>query len=132
MRFEHFALNVPDARAMSRWYVEHLAFRVAVSRDDAAHTHFLTDDSGRIVVEIYTNPRAPIPDYAGAHALCFHIAVVSSNARDDRARLESAGARLDYEDPLPDGSLLIMMRDPWGIPLQLCQRARPFEATLAN
>jgi hypothetical protein len=40
--------------------------------------------------------------------------------------LEKAGARLFLEEPLPDGSRLIMMRDPWGVPLQLCQRAKPF------
>ena len=27
---------------------------------------------------------------------------------------------------MPDGSRLTMMRDPWGLPLQLCQRAKPF------
>ena len=26
---------------------------------------------------------------------------------------------------LDDGSLLIMMRDPWGLALQLCRRAKP-------
>lgn len=127
MRFEHFALNVPDARAMSRWYVDHVGFRVAIDRKDPAQTHFLSDDTGRIVIELYTHPKAAIPDYAAAHALCFHFAVISADARADRLRLEQAGARLDFEDPLPDGSLLIMMRDPWGIPLQLCQRSIPFE-----
>ena len=27
---------------------------------------------------------------------------------------------------MPDGSMLIMLRDPWGVALQLCQRSRPF------
>jgi glyoxylase I family protein len=26
----------------------------------------------------------------------------------------------------PDGSSLVMMRDPWGVALQFCQRSRPF------
>jgi hypothetical protein len=52
----------------------------------------------------------------------FHVALVATDARAERARLERAGATLFLEDPQPDGSLLIMLRDPWGVPLQLCQR----------
>ena len=126
MKFEHFALNVPDARAHSRWYVDHLGFRIARHRDDSPFTHFLADDAGRVVVELYSNPAAPIPDYAAAHPLVFHFAVVSTDAAADRARLEKAGAVFFAEDALPDGSQLIMLRDPWGVPLQLCQRAKPF------
>lgn len=129
MIFEHFALNVPDARAMSRWYVQHLGFAIARSREDAPHTHFLADGTGRVVVELYTNPAAKITDFAAAHPLSFHFAVVTQAARDERARLEKAGATFFVEDALADGSVLIMMRDPWGVPLQLCQRANPFPAT---
>ncbi|MBI5689387.1 MAG: VOC family protein [Verrucomicrobia bacterium] len=126
MKFEHFALNVPDAAAQAAWYVQHLGFRIARSRPDAPFTHFLADETGRIVVELYSNPKAPIPDYAAAHPLVFHLAVVAKEARAERARLETAGATLFLEEPQPDGSLLVMMRDPWGVPLQLCQRTVPF------
>ena len=126
MIFEHFALNVPDARAMSRWYVQHLGFVIARSREDAPYTHFLADNSGRVAVELYTNLAATITDFASAHPLSFHFAVVTHAARNERARLEKAGATFFVEDALPDGSVLIMMRDPWGVPLQLCQRATPF------
>ena len=126
MNFEHFALNVPDARAMSRWYVQHLGFVIARSREDAPYTHFLADNSGRVAVELYTNLAATITDFASAHPLSFHFAVVTHAARDERSRLEKAGATFFVEDALPDGSVLIMMRDPWGVPLQLCQRATPF------
>ena len=126
MKFEHFALNVPDAPAHAQWYVRHLGFTIARQRTDAPFTHFLADETGRIVVELYTNPKAAIPDYGAAHPLCFHLAVVAADARSQQARLEQAGARLFLEEPQPDGTLLIMMRDPWGVPLQLCQRTTPF------
>ncbi len=126
MKFEHFALNVPDARAHSLWYVEQLGFVVTRQREDAPYTHFLADETGRVIIELYTNPAAAIPDYASAHPLCFHVAVVASDAAAERARLERAGATFVVEDALPDGSRLMMMRDPWGVPLQLCQRAVPF------
>lgn len=126
MKFEHFALNVPQPREQARWYVEHLGFTIARSRDDAPFTHFLADETGRVIVELYHNPKAAVPDYAALHPLCFHLAVVARDARAERTRLEQVGATLFVEEPLPDGSLLIMLRDPWGVPLQLCQRAQPF------
>jgi catechol 2,3-dioxygenase-like lactoylglutathione lyase family enzyme len=125
MKFEHFALNVPDAAAQARWYVQHLGFSVVRKRDDAPFTHFLADETGRVIVELYTNPKAAIPDYSAQHPLQFHLALVSADARADRARLEKAGATLFLEEPQPDGSVLIMLRDPWNVALQLCQRTTP-------
>jgi glyoxylase I family protein len=125
MKFEHFALNVPSAPAHARWYVEHVGFSIVRQRADAPFTHFLADETGRTIVELYSNPAAPFPNYAGTHHLCFHVAVVAREARAERARLEAAGATFATEDALPDGSVLVMMRDPWGVPLQLCQRAQP-------
>ncbi|MBC7366105.1 MAG: VOC family protein [Undibacterium sp.] len=126
MKFEHFALNVPDPRAMAAWYVDHVGFTIARRRDDAPFTHFLADDTGRVTIELYHSPAAVVPDYAAAHPLCFHFALHTTAARAEHARLVAAGATLFLEESLPDGSLLIMLRDPWGIPLQLCQRTRPF------
>jgi glyoxylase I family protein len=126
MKFEHFALNVTDPRAMGRWYVENLGCTIARAREDAPYTHFLADETGRVFIELYSNSLASVPDYASQHPLCFHFAVVAADAPKERLRLEQAGATLFLEEPLPDGSLLIMMRDPWGVPLQLCQRAKPF------
>jgi glyoxylase I family protein len=126
MKFEHFALNVADPVSHAAWYVLHLGFTVTSRREDPPFTHFLADETGRVIFEVYMNPKAAIPDYAAAHPLAFHVAVVSGDAASDARRLEAAGASLFLEDPQPDGSLLIMMRDPWGVPLQLCQRASPF------
>lgn len=125
MKFEHFAINVPDARAQAAWWVQHLGLTVARRREDAPFTHFLADETGRVIVEMYSNPAAAYPDYAGQHPLVFHVAFVSNDARTDRERLEKAGATFVIEET-PDGSSLIMMRDPWGVALQLCQRSKPF------
>ena len=125
MKFEHFAINVPDARAQAKWYVENLGLKIARRREDAPYTHFLADETGRVIVELYTNPSAAIADYKSRHPLEFHIAFVATDARAERARLEKAGATFFVEET-PDGSVLIMMRDPWGVPLQFCQRSKPF------
>jgi glyoxylase I family protein len=128
MIFEHFALNVPEPVSQARWYVQHLGFTVAREIDEEPFTHFLADERGVVVVELYRNPMAPVPDYGAADPLLFHFAVVARDAGAERSRLETAGATTVREEPQPDGSLLVMMRDPWGVPLQLCQRSEPFAA----
>lgn len=126
MIFEHLAINVPAPAEQAAWYVRHLGFAIVRAREEEPFTQFLADGSGRVVVELYRNSRAAIPDYGEADPLTFHIAVVSADAAADRARLEAAGATLAREEPQPDGSILLMMRDPWGVPLQLCERVDPF------
>jgi glyoxylase I family protein len=129
MKFEHFALNVEDARASAQWYVDHLGLKVARSRSDAPFTTFLADDTGRVIFELYSNTAAPVPDYASTHPLCFHIAFVADDPNATRMRLLAAGASPAYEETLPDGSFLVMIRDPWGVPLQLVRRVTPFAGT---
>jgi catechol 2,3-dioxygenase-like lactoylglutathione lyase family enzyme len=125
MRFEHFALNVPDARAHAAWYVEHLGFTVARARTEVPYTHFLADDSGHVVLELYSNPSAPSLNFHAQDPLVFHFAVVSRDTEADAARLQHAGATVARDETLGDGSRLIMLRDPWGVSLQLCQRTNP-------
>jgi catechol 2,3-dioxygenase-like lactoylglutathione lyase family enzyme len=126
MKFEHFALNVEDARASAQWYVNHLGLKLARSRADAPYTSFLADDTGRVIFEVYSNSAAPVPDYASIHPLCFHIAFLADDPNATQMRLLAAGATPAYEETLPDGSFLIMVRDPWGVPLQLVRRVTPF------
>jgi glyoxylase I family protein len=129
MKFEHFALNVPDAKATALWYVTHLGLKVARTRSDAPFTSFLSDDTGRVIFEVYSNTAAPYPDFSAAHPLCFHVAFVADDPVAVRTKLVAAGATPAYEETLPDGSFLIMVRDPWGIPLQLVRRVTPFSAS---
>ena len=126
MRFEHFALNVPDPVAQGEWYVRNLGFTIIRQVTTSPYMRFLADGSGRVIVELYNNPNGPVPDYAASHPLTFHLALVAEDARAERARLESAGATFVLEDELTDGTVLVMLRDPWGVPLQLCQRTVPF------
>lgn len=130
MKFEHVALNVPAPCEMARWYADSLGFRILRQSDTGTCTHFLGDDSGRVCLELYRNPAAPIPEYATQPPLVFHFAVATDDTKHLRARLVAAGASLLAEETLPDGSVLAMLRDPWGVALQLCQRAKPFPDTL--
>lgn len=127
MILEHTALNVPDPVAFAAWYVQHLGLRVLRHLPHASETHFLGDERGA-VIEIYRNPAAPVPDYRAMHHLVLHLAFVSADAASDAARLLAADATHVEDVRPPDGSLLVMLRDPWGVALQLCQRTTPLIA----
>lgn len=131
MKFEHFAINTKDARAVTRWYVDNLGLRIARQMEAPPYTAFLADETGRVFIEIYTRTDAAVPDYEHTHPLCFHIAFVSENNEAIRARLIAAGADRGTEETTPDGSKLLMMRDPWGVPLQFCQRTKPFTSVVS-
>ena len=124
MILEHIAFNVADPVAVAAWYCQHCGLRVVRHTPERAQTHFLAD-SGSTVIEIYCNPPDNVPDYGSMDPLQFHLAIRSSDALADSGRLAAAGATVVSETRLDDGSCLIMMRDPWGLALQVCQRAMP-------
>jgi glyoxylase I family protein len=126
MRFEHFALNVSEPKKMADWYVSHCRMSVVRSMAEAPFTHFLADEGGRVMLEIYCNPKAHVPDHAARHPLEFHFALAVPDAEAEKQRLILAGATLVEEVKPADGSHLVMLRDPFGVPLQLCQRSQPF------
>lgn len=128
MKFEHFALNVEDPQSMRSWYTAQLGLQVVRQMEESPHTTFLADSSGTIMLEIYNNPAADIPPYRSMHPLLVHLAFVSEDPKKDLERLQQAGATLVNEQHLPDGSHLLMMRDPWGLAIQFCKRGVPMLA----
>jgi len=125
MRIEHVALNVTDPLAMARWYVDHLGFSVKRRFVDPPYAHFLADDSGNVMVELYARTDAPVPDYGALHPATLHLALVSRDVEADVRRLTVAGATLVGEIDRPaSGDVLAFLRDPWGVCLQLVQRAQ--------
>jgi len=126
MKFEHFALNVPNAEAMSVWYVNELGMRIKVKKEGPPFTVFLADDTGRVVMELYTNTSVVMPDYSFMPPTSFHVAFVADDPRSAQSRLEAAGATPLKDETLEDGSVVVTMRDPWGVPVQFCRRANPF------
>lgn len=124
MKLEHFALNVADPVAFAAWYCEHFELRIVRHSPERSQTHFLADEGGS-VVEIYCNPADQVPNYREMDSLLLHLAWTSQDPLADTKRLLAAGATLVEEVTLPDGSQLVMLRDPWGLALQLCKRASP-------
>lgn len=123
MRIEHFALQVPEPVAAAAWYVRHLGFQVRRSGGAPAFTHFLADASGSVLFEIYNNPTVTAPDYRAMNPLLVHLAFESDALEADRDRLVAAGATVvDDVATIATGDRILMMRDPWGLAIQLVTR----------
>jgi catechol 2,3-dioxygenase-like lactoylglutathione lyase family enzyme len=126
VKIEHVAFNVKDPLSMGRWYVEHLGFKVKRRIVESPYTHFLADDSGTVMIEIYGNGDAPVPQYRERNPLELHLALASNDLEADIRRLTAAGATQVGEIlSTPEGDRLAMLQDPWGFAIQLVKRSSP-------
>ena len=126
MKIEHVGLNVPDPAAQADWLREHLGFSIKRSAEGIVVGRFVADGPGSVMLELYRNPSAAIPDYAAMNPLVLHIALACPDLAGTVERLTAAGAKL-VSKPMTnaDGDEIAMLRDPWGLVLQLCRRAEP-------
>ena len=122
---EHVAWQVKDPVAVAKWYCDNLGFRVLRKLDKTPMTHFIEDASGKVVVEIYNNPAATVPDYPAMHHLHLHLAFVSENPDADRDRMVRLGCKVTEDIVTPAGDKLVMVKDPFGFAIQFCKRAVP-------
>lgn len=123
MKIEHLALNVPDPAGMAAWHCKNLGMNVAFTNGVA---WFVADDAGHTMLEIYTNTAVGLPDYASMDPAVMHLAFKSDDVETDRRRLIEAGATACGEmSKGPNGDAFAMLRDPWGLPIQLVKRSKP-------
>ena len=124
MKIEHLALNVEDPAGMSAWHCKNLGLNVASTNGGG---WFLADDAGHTMLEIYnSSPSQAVPDYAAMDPLVLHLAFISEDVEADRQRLLAAGASPCGEASKgPNGDAFAMLRDPWGLSIQLVKRSQP-------
>ncbi len=126
MKIEHLAMNVKDPLAVAKWYVENLGMRIVRQGGAPTFTTFIADEGNHVMVELYCNSIAPIPDYRAMDPQILHLAFASQNMQADRDRLIAAGATPAGEiGTTPAGDQLAMLRDPWGFAIQLARRNKP-------
>ncbi len=125
-RPEHAGLNVPDPVRMTHWYCENLGMKVMREGAAPTYTNFYVDEGRHMILEVYNNISYPVLNWPSIHHLSFHIAFVVDDVRSIRNGLIAAGATL-IEDirATNTGDEVLMLRDPWGIPLQFIKRSEP-------
>ena len=121
MKLEHIALDVPDAEAFIGWWCGNLGFRRS-----SPGSAFILDDSGTMGLEIYRTGETPSsPDYRAMNSMTLHVAFVSDDVRADADRLVAAGAKLEQIKLDNPSFHMAILRDPWGVAIQLCRRETP-------
>jgi catechol 2,3-dioxygenase-like lactoylglutathione lyase family enzyme len=126
VKIEHTAYQVEDPVALAAWYVEHLGMTVKRKQDAPPFGCFLADDHDSVMLEFYNNPKVRVPDYRAIDPLVLHIAFRADDVAAVRAKLLAAGATAEGEirqDAM--GDTLAMLRDPWGLAVQLVKRVTP-------
>jgi glyoxylase I family protein len=129
MRIEHLAINLDAPADWAAWYVRHCGFKTIRVQSGPPWTHFIADSHGAVLLEVYDRTDKPRVEWRKADPILFHIALVSDAPEADARRLCAAGATRIEGGADADGYGLIMLRDPWGVPLQLCCRREPFPLT---
>ncbi|MHC4561503.1 MAG: VOC family protein [Planctomycetota bacterium] len=124
MKLEHVAFQVAEPAEVAGWYCEHLG--MVVADQVGQECFFLVDSAGEGMLEVYHNSAEPVPDYAAKTPVELHVAFWSADVIGECDRLEAAGATVISRpgDPTADFQNA-MLRDPWGLPLQVIKRPAP-------
>lgn len=110
---------------MADWYVQHLGFSVRRAADSPVVVRFLADSSGSVMLEIYRNRKVPVPDFRAMPPMLLHLAFVCHDVRGTADRLVQAGATLDSGPEILGEDEFAVLRDPWGLAIQLVRRGNP-------
>lgn len=123
LRFDHVALQHPQPEAVSAWLCLHFGMRVVRVSASASRARFLACRMTGVMLEIYRQPDAPVPDYAAMAPAVLHLAFYAGDITAESVRLLAAGATLAGEPGRNSaGDSFLMLRDPWGVALQLVKR----------
>lgn len=79
-----------------------------------------------MMMELYHNSAYPLLDLSSIHHLSLHIAFLVDDVRALRDTLIAGGAKLVEDIRVTNvGDQVLMLRDPWGVPIQFIKRAEP-------
>jgi len=126
VRLEHVAINVEDPAAMAKWYCENLGMKIIRKGPSPANMRFISDAGGNMMLELYNNPPDAVPDYPSMNPLSLHIAFMVDDVKSITRKLIAAGATIAVDvNTTPAGDELVILRDPWGVPIQFLKRTEP-------
>jgi catechol 2,3-dioxygenase-like lactoylglutathione lyase family enzyme len=123
---EHIGVCVSDPLAMAAWYRETLGFKIKLSGGDGEKAvAFVTDSSGKVMLEFGKLPGIGPLSKKLDHHLQFHVALKSDDPEaDGKAIVEKGGELIEKSPVTMPGDLLLTYRDPWGNCIQLAKRGK--------
>jgi len=125
-RFEHIALNVDDPGKVAAWYRDNMGMKIVQAGEKFDSKRFVSDAGGNMMFELYHSRKAPTPNWGAVHNHTLHIAFAVDDVQAMHDKLIAAGAKPDWEvETTGEGDVITIVRDPWGIPIQLVKRAKP-------
>lgn len=127
IRFEHLEINVSDPQAVAKWYIENLGLKIMRGITPPTYTGFIGDQSENMMLELNHFDDFEIIDFENVHHMSIHTAfVVEEDIELAKQRLVEAGATVVLDVNKTDvGDFILMLRDPWGFPIQMVKRAKP-------
>jgi glyoxylase I family protein len=123
---EHFAINVADSREIAKWFSKNL--EMIVLRDGKAPSYgmFIADAGKSMMFELYQNKDFPAVNFDSVNYQTFHIAFMVQDVQTVKAILVASGAKIAEDiKRTPSGDDVLMLRTPWGWPIQLVKRVNP-------
>jgi uncharacterized glyoxalase superfamily protein PhnB len=125
-RPEHFAVNISNPVEKAKWFADNLGMKIMRQGGAPAYGTFIADSKENMMLELYNNTNFPMLDFPNTSHMAIHVAFMVDDINVIKAKLISAGATL-VEDitKTPAGDLVLMLRDPWGEPIQFVKRAVP-------
>lgn len=126
MKIEHFAINVKDPKAIAAWWEKNLGIKIIRADQEPPYIHFLADDNDETLIELYANDAGEYMEYGALSHFTFHIAFATDKIIEESERLMAAGATAGSDMiTLGNGDKFQIVRDPWGIAIQIIQRTTP-------
>lgn len=123
MLIEHMALNVPDPAEMADWYAQ-LGFQVVRAAETPVPVRFIRQTRTGFTLELYRNADSALDLLASLTPVALHLAFATTDPSSQRDALVELGAVVEKDfHTTPEGDSIVMLRDPWGLPIQLVRRA---------
>jgi uncharacterized glyoxalase superfamily protein PhnB len=110
----------------AEWYKQNLGFIIVRQGNEPNFTTFVSDPNGKMMFEFFKNEDYPMQNFKDWNFMSIHIAFHCNDIVSIKNKLLEAGAVVSEELKKTDsGDQVMMLRDPWGLPIQFVQRIKP-------
>ncbi len=126
VQFNHIGINVKDTKAAVQWYVKNLNMKIVRESETPIYTAFVADSDLRMMIEFNYNKDYPTISEMNFNYDSFHLAFSVNDIESIKDKLISEGAIiLSNLRKTESGDYVMVLQDPWGMPIQFVQRAKP-------